>query len=740
MQQAPSELRALKPNLLCIAPPYPLTSPPAGAAALLGYLKANGCHDFDFLDLRLWVPFSYAPTYRPIGAFGETYVIDVPDLPLALRMLRNFDEGKPLVPEHDELFERYCVERGINSLPLHTYLVQLDRYYAEVFSQLPDVRFVGFSTWTSNYLSTLMAAAHLKRRKSPPFIVAGGPQVTESRTAAKLGLMSGLFDAVAIGEGEETLLSLYEAFSRGGEVVEPVPGTLMRDRHSGAFVSTDRKLLRLPELPMPSFEEMPLLSYTPIVKGFRVLPYQLSRGCTDKCTFCSEWVFWKHFRLGTTDQAVEQIRQMKQTYQMDAIWFTDSLLNGKLSRLRDFAQALLDHKLDILWGGFMRADMDPDTAQLLFRAGCRTVFLGIESLSDETLERMNKRRTEADNLRGLRAFLETGMAVAAGFIPGFPGDSRDRFIRTGLLLRGLQAQYPNLRLNVEPFIISPGQPLFHKLGEYGLTPSRWEEPYLDMAGRYREIAADSYCKVDGANQGMERLGQYRVATALSTATESRDWFGYQSLESLSTQSFSYEHLVGEVYLARIKTSTSLVYGAIVTGQERRTFERMLLMTRLHDSTSEKETVGRSLLDVEPFAGATRELEEKHVVRPRSLSPRVHRCLYRQGLPPGSTLVLAPFVVGRVVEVESRRELMLVNLLRAEPVTLPAELAPLVEQLATPRTVEELLASFPDSRAVLEDLKERGLAVFHSPGEETHRPPPRPRPIPATQAHAAGGVA
>src|SRR5207253_3990044 len=43
-----------KPNLLAIVPPYAVWGPPAGAAALLVYLKASGCRDFSFLDLRLF--------------------------------------------------------------------------------------------------------------------------------------------------------------------------------------------------------------------------------------------------------------------------------------------------------------------------------------------------------------------------------------------------------------------------------------------------------------------------------------------------------------------------------------------------------------------------------------------------------------------------------------------------------------------------------------------------------------
>ena len=61
----------MKRALLCICPPYPMIGPPAGAAALLGYLKAHGIEDFGFLDLRLGTPSCYEATYSPTGVFGE---------------------------------------------------------------------------------------------------------------------------------------------------------------------------------------------------------------------------------------------------------------------------------------------------------------------------------------------------------------------------------------------------------------------------------------------------------------------------------------------------------------------------------------------------------------------------------------------------------------------------------------------------------------------------------------------
>jgi hypothetical protein len=122
----------------------------------------------------------------------------------------------------------------------------LNRYYESVFEPYAGVDFIGFSVWTSNLPSTLLAARHLKRRSDPPFIVAGGPQLTESPASAALALRSGLFDAVAQGEGEETLHVLYTAFCENGRKrVQGIAGTQYVDSRSGELVTVPASLLKM---------------------------------------------------------------------------------------------------------------------------------------------------------------------------------------------------------------------------------------------------------------------------------------------------------------------------------------------------------------------------------------------------------------------------------------------------------------------------------------------------------------
>ncbi len=502
-----------KPALLCITPYFGNSVPPAGAAALLSHLHENGCTDFAFTDFRTWLPYR-CQTFSEMGAFAETFVLDVPELPIVLKILRAFREGKSsVVPERDAAFDNYCMFRLLNPKYVHQYLVTLERFFEGAWQQYDGLKFVGFTTWTTNYLSTLIAAAQLKRCNPQAYVVAGGPQVTESVNSAHLGIEAMLFDAVVCGEGEQALLELYEEYAENGYQAggRHIPGVL---KHSswepGEGTGEDtgkRKLLNLKTMPAPRFDEIDLSAYS----GWRehgMLPFQLSRGCTDKCAFCSEWVFWQQFRLVKPDVSVEQIAELQRKYKLRHISFTDSLVNGVERRLEMFAENLLSNDVKVTWGGFMRAQMTPDLAALISRAGCTFAFVGVESLADETLDSMNKRRTGVENVRSIEAFANAGVPVEIGLITGFPGDTRERFIETVQGVVGLQERFPGqVRVSVEPFRPTPNQPIYSKMREFGLEPAVWDDKTRDIDPFFSDITANIYCSVTGSNQGVDRLGE-----------------------------------------------------------------------------------------------------------------------------------------------------------------------------------------------------------------------------------------
>jgi radical SAM superfamily enzyme YgiQ (UPF0313 family) len=665
-----------------------MVSPPAGAAALLGYLKAHGITDFGFLDLRLGTPSCYEPTYAATGAFGESFVMDVPDLPLVLQLLAATDSNRPYRFSIDDLIERYCLERGMSANYLRSYLNGLNRYYEAAFKPYARVDFIGFSVWSSNLLSTLLAAHHLKRRTHPPFIVAGGPQLTESPASAALALRSGLCDVVAQGEGEETLRALYEAFCRHGRGrVQGVEGTMYVDSQSGAVKSAPRPLLKMRSLPLPSFDEMAIDEYQ--IDDDRTLPFQLSRGCTDKCTFCSEWGFWERFRPGDPADAAAAVEYLRSRYSASYIAFTDSLLNGSSTRLQAFAEDLLRRQTKVRWGGFMRADMTESLGHLLHRAGCVEAFVGVESFDDSTLAAMNKRRTEADNESALHGFLRAGIFVVAGLIPGFPGDSRQAFFHSVARIRALQSEFPGpLRVNTEVFRLSPGMPLFENMESMGLSPQRWADDYLDIAPRYLDITSKIYCSVEGSNQGMERVGRERIAFMIRTDAPVRtDKFSYDEDEHLSIREFESRHVFGDWHLASTKLESAWIYALLVDTEEL-------------DMLLQKPPTRRRLL----------ELESRHIACPSMKRPPVSPPQFARQFPDDDIIIgLSQFVVIRAMNRRDRQEILAVNYVNGRSIRRPSRERPLLEQLA--RHPMSVSISMKSLRRKLEKLLRFGIVTI-----------------------------
>lgn len=699
--------RAFKPNLLCIVPPFATNCPPAGAAYLLGYLKANGCHEFDFLDLRLGVPAAYSPTFNYTGIFGEAWVYDIPDLPLVLQLLANFSNGSDLEWKRTAAFDRYCVERGISPKYLLSYLTALDNYFLTTFSQIEQIDFIGFSTWTTNFLSTLMAAARLKRRRNPPFIVAGGPQVTASVSSAQLGLRSGLFDVVALSEGEQTLFELYNNFSRGQRMSRNVPGTMWLDPISGDCLQAERLLMRLSEMPSPSFAEMNLIAYQR--DEYRTVPFQLSRGCTDKCEFCSESVFWRRFRPDDPANAVEKVKELQRDYGVNFFLFADSLLNGVPRRLVEFAERLLTENVNIGWAGFMRAQMDPETARLLVRAGCNDVFVGIESFSDETLELMKKRRTKAENIEAVEAFLGAGIGITAGFVPGFPGDSRDSFIQSALVLRDLQERFPGrLEIHCEPFLVQPNAPLYHKLDQLGLTATTWDEKYLEVAPAFRDISSKVLCSVEGSSQGVERLGRVNMVRAIKTdEAVSKDYsFEDGAEERLTIHAFEFEHLFGGWHLAQKKSRVGHVYGLLLSEAE---------TEELIELQAEAPVAGSTEFKLEP---SLERIEALHIIAPSRCLPRVVRTTYCRVPQTGSVYAVSPVVIARKMGWKQRHRVLIANLATGYHFQKSFLVGSLLDFInSAPRTVDELDCFWRDSGVrgkqllhVVSELLEDGTLV------------------------------
>jgi radical SAM superfamily enzyme YgiQ (UPF0313 family) len=112
----------------------------------------------------------------------------------------------------------------------------------------------------------------------------------------------------------------------------------------------------------------------------------------------------------------------------------------------------------------------PEIAGLMKAAGCTKVYLGLETGSDETLHLMNKKATLQDGKQAVDHFRQAGIKVAAFFIVGYPGETKDSIEETFRF--SLSLPLDEISFNV-PFPL-PGSNLFDRVS--GIDPEKdWRE-------------------------------------------------------------------------------------------------------------------------------------------------------------------------------------------------------------------------------------------------------------------------
>jgi hypothetical protein len=303
---------------------------------------------------------------------------------------------------------------------------------------------------------------------------------------------------------------------------------------------------------------------------------------------------------------------------------------------------------------------------------------------------MNKRRTEADNVHALRAFMKAGIFVVAGLIPGFPGDSRKAFLHSVAQIRALQSEFPGrLRVNTEVFRVSPGLPLFRDLEAYGLKPQRWAEDYLNIAPRYLDITSNIYCSVEGSNQGMERIGRERIAFMIRTDDPVRtDKFDYDEDEHLVIDQFESRHICGDWHMVSTKLDSAWIYALLVTSDE---------LAELQELASDEKS--RYL----------RDLESRHIAFPSSERPPVSQTRFVRRFPTEDVVIgLSPFVVIRSMNRQDKNEILAANYVNGRFVRRPNRERALLDALA--KNPMSLRSSMKVLRRKVEKLHRAGVVT------------------------------
>jgi anaerobic magnesium-protoporphyrin IX monomethyl ester cyclase len=241
-------------------------------------------------------------------------------------------------------------------------------------------------------------------------------------------------DAIVRGEGETVFLNLVKAVDSGQwlEARASVRGIAYPDAGKVVATPAEPPIADLDKI-SPDWGILEWEKYIYIPLGVRVAIPNFARGCPFTCTFCSQWKFWRDYRVRDPKAVVDEIEALVRDHKVGFFILADEEPTIHRKKFIAFCEELIARNLPVLWGINTRVtDILRDEALLpMFRkAGLVHVSLGTEAAAQLKLDRFNKETTIAQNKKAITLLRNAGIVAEAQFIVGLENETRETLEET----------------------------------------------------------------------------------------------------------------------------------------------------------------------------------------------------------------------------------------------------------------------------------------------------------------------
>jgi radical SAM superfamily enzyme YgiQ (UPF0313 family) len=345
----------------------------------------------------------------------------------------------------------------------------------DALSYNPDV--IGFSTKITTSTTARLVAERVKQLNPRVKVLFGGPEMWDG--VKQYLTPYPYIDAICRQEADISFPSFMTKFENAGGLFQPEPGWAYRD-HDGAIIDCG-------EIPQgPGVGDIPLADYSDFdfsrYQEPNTLPLLLSRGCINRCSFCTEAPAFLKYRYYEGRRIYDEILHQLKTTNVARpvrVAFNDSLLNGNLAALEHFADLVLETPIPggMKFGGMMlvRKRMSDELIHKLARAGLDNILLGMESGSDVVIEAMRKKFDLDQARRIIRAADNAGIFLVLSIIFGHPGETELEFYKSVSFLMEMEPHVSMFLLNI--LQINPQSYLGANPQQYGIDltdPGAWQ--------------------------------------------------------------------------------------------------------------------------------------------------------------------------------------------------------------------------------------------------------------------------
>lgn len=225
-----------------------------------------------------------------------------------------------------------------------------------------------------------------------------------------------------LGEAEETLKEILEEQEK-----TRILGIYYKENGNVKFTGNRAFIEDLDSLPFPARHLVDNSIYRRPDNNKVQATIKVERGCPFHCFFClATPVSGAKVRRRSVENIVAEIRECVEKYNIRNFLFWSDIFNLDKKWTMDLSQAIIDSGLKITWSANTRADTaDLEMAKMMYKSGCRLVSIGVESGSQEMLEKMGKNITLNDVRRTVKVFKQAKIRIYNYFVIGLPWETEE---------------------------------------------------------------------------------------------------------------------------------------------------------------------------------------------------------------------------------------------------------------------------------------------------------------------------
>ena len=240
-------------------------------------------------------------------------------------------------------------------------------------------------------------------------------------------------DFIVRGEGEVTLPALLDTLNEGSDPTA-IPG-LAFWRDSAVVVTPKAPFIEdLDSLPTAwDLVEWPIYTYR-AKKNARLAIVSSSRGCQQKCSFCSQQLFWAQtWRARSAENFVAELELLSHKYGVEVAMLADEIPTFDRERWERILDLMIERHVPIKLLLETRVDdiiRDEDIMGKSRQAGVEHIYVGVEAGTQETLDLFKKDTQVAQSKQAIDIINNADIVSETSFVLGMPDDTPETIAAT----------------------------------------------------------------------------------------------------------------------------------------------------------------------------------------------------------------------------------------------------------------------------------------------------------------------